>query len=81
MLAGIDELKRDLRQRKVHLVLAGRKTDLKRWFGRNRAAGEEKGLLFVADLYLALKLIQSSQCAHEESAGSVASDNLPISHA
>lgn len=74
VLAGIYELKRDLRQRKVHLVLAGRKTDLKRWFGRNRAAGEEKGLLFVADLYLALKLIQSSQCAHEESAGSAASD-------
>ncbi|EKS7767325.1 SulP family inorganic anion transporter [Edwardsiella piscicida] len=69
VLAGIDELKRDLRQRRVHLVLAGRKTDLKRWFGRSRAAGEEKGLLFVADLYLALKLIQSSRCAHADGAG------------
>ncbi|ACR68863.1 SulP family inorganic anion transporter [Edwardsiella ictaluri] len=66
VLAGIDELKRDLRQRRVHLVLAGRKTDLKRWFGRSRATGEEKGLLFVADLYLALKLIQSSRCAHAD---------------
>jgi hypothetical protein len=62
----VDELKRDLKQRNVKLVLAGRRTDLKRWFSANRAKGEEKGLLFVSDLYLALKLIQSSECVNCE---------------
>lgn len=66
VLAMIEELKRDLRLRNVKLVLAGRKTELKRWFGENRKSGEEKGLTFVSDLYLALKLIQSSERAKED---------------
>nr|WP_279079424.1 SulP family inorganic anion transporter [Hafnia alvei] len=66
VISAIDELKRDLKQRNVKLVLAGRRTDLKRWFSANRAKGEEKGLLFVSDLYLALKFIQSSECVNCE---------------
>ncbi len=62
VLAAIDELKRDLLQRNVRLVLAGRRTELTRWFRINRL-GRDKELILVPDLYLALKLIQSKEQA------------------
>lgn len=63
VLAAIDELKRDLKVRKVKLVLAGRRTELTRWFKDNRPAMKEEDILLVPDLYLALKLIQSKESA------------------
>ncbi|CAI0932400.1 Probable sulfate transporter Rv1739c/MT1781 [Serratia liquefaciens] len=62
VLAAIDELKRDLLQRNVKLVLAGRRTELTRWFRINRV-GRDRELILVPDLYLALKLIQSKEQA------------------
>ena len=62
VLAAIDELKRDLLQRNVKLVLARRRTELTRWFRINRL-GRDKELILVPDLYLALKLIQSKEQA------------------
>ncbi|CAI0794047.1 Probable sulfate transporter Rv1739c/MT1781 [Serratia proteamaculans] len=62
VLAAIDELKRDLLQRNVRLVLAGRRTELTRWFRINRM-GRDRELILVPDLYLALKLIQSKEQA------------------
>ncbi|MOA13294.1 putative sulfate transporter [compost metagenome] len=62
VLAAIDELKRDLLQRNVKLVLAGRRTELTRWFRINQV-GRDKDLILVPDLYLALKLIQSKEQA------------------
>ncbi|MDR0805784.1 MAG: SulP family inorganic anion transporter [Enterobacteriaceae bacterium] len=65
VLATIDELKRDLKSRNVMLVLAGRRTELTRWFKDNRPAMKmtEEDILLVPDLYLALKLIQSKERA------------------
>ncbi|OAH29109.1 SulP family inorganic anion transporter [Serratia marcescens] len=68
VLAAIDELKRDLLQRNVKLVLAGRRTELTRWFRINRL-GRDKELILVPDLYLALKLIQSKEQAEAATAG------------
>ena len=68
MLAAIDELKRDLLQRNVKLVLARRRTELTRWFRINRL-GRDKELILVPDLYLALKLIQSKEQAEAATVG------------
>ncbi|CNE57339.1 SulP family inorganic anion transporter [Yersinia nurmii] len=65
VLAAIDELKRDLKQRNVKLVLAGRRTELTRWFRLNRLRSQDNDLILVPDLYLALKLIQSKQRVEE----------------
>ncbi|HEJ7945428.1 TPA: SulP family inorganic anion transporter, partial [Serratia liquefaciens] len=67
VLAAIDELKRDLLQRNVKLVLAGRRTELTRWFRINRV-GRDRELILVPDLYLALKLIQSKEQAEAAAA-------------
>lgn len=64
VLASIDELKRDLKLRQIKLVLAGRRTELTRWFKDNRPAMKEEEIMLVPDLYLALKLIQSKETAH-----------------
>lgn len=61
VLAAIDELKRDLKLRGISLVLAGRRTELTRWFRMNRSSSKERDLILVPDLYLALKLIQSKE--------------------
>ncbi|GKX56181.1 sodium-independent anion transporter [Leminorella grimontii] len=63
VLASIDELKRDLKNRQIKLVLAGRRTELTRWFKDNRPAHDEEDIMLVPDLYLALKLIQSKESA------------------
>lgn len=68
VLAAIDELKRDLLQRNVKLVLARRRTELTRWFRINRL-GRDKELILVPDLYLALKLIQSKEQAEAATVG------------
>ncbi|MCW2488685.1 SulP family inorganic anion transporter [Candidatus Symbiopectobacterium sp. NZEC127] len=62
VLAAIDELKRELKQRGINLVLAGRRTELTRWFRMNRADNKVHDLILVPDLYLALRLIQSKEC-------------------
>ncbi|EPC5389159.1 SulP family inorganic anion transporter [Serratia liquefaciens] len=67
VLAAIDELKRDLLRRNVKLVLAGRRTELTRWFRINRV-GRDRELILVPDLYLALKLIQSKEQAEPAAA-------------
>ncbi|AJI94581.1 sulfate transporter family protein [Yersinia ruckeri] len=65
VLAAVDELKRDLKQRNIKLVLAGRRTELTRWFRLNRLKSQDHDLILVPDLYLALKLIQSKQRVEE----------------
>ncbi len=66
VLAAIDELKRDLRSRNIALVLAGRRTELTRWFNDNRGSGAvDNELLLIPDLYLALKFIQSKESVQE----------------
>ncbi|WP_114193739.1 SulP family inorganic anion transporter [Edaphovirga cremea] len=66
VLASIDELKRDLKQRNITLVLAGRRTELTRWFRINRVSGRDSDIVLVPDLYLALKLIQSKEQAADK---------------
>ena len=61
VLTSIDELKKELKTRHVKLVLAGRKTELTRWFKDNRPTIEESDILLVPDLYMALKLIQRKE--------------------
>lgn len=62
VLAAIDELKRELKQRGINLVLAGRRTELTRWFRMNRSDSKVHDLILVPDLYLAIRLIQSKEC-------------------
>lgn len=61
VLATINELKQELKQRGISLVLAGRRTELTRWFRINRTGNQERDLILVPDLYLALKFIQSKE--------------------
>ncbi|MGL4858651.1 MAG: SulP family inorganic anion transporter [Enterobacteriaceae bacterium] len=61
VLTAIDELRRDLSTRKIRLVLAGRRTELTRWFKESYSTHPEEELILVSDLYLALRLIQSVQ--------------------
>ncbi|WP_431224790.1 SulP family inorganic anion transporter [Serratia sp. L9] len=61
VLAAIEELKQDLEQRGISLVLAGRRTELTRWFRMHRSSSNKRDLILVPDLYLALKLIQSKE--------------------
>lgn len=61
VLAAIEELKQDLEQRGISLVLAGRRTELTRWFRMHRSGSNKRDLILVPDLYLALKLIQSKE--------------------
>ncbi|WON75802.1 SulP family inorganic anion transporter [Serratia sp. UGAL515B_01] len=65
VLAAIDELKQDLKLRGISLVLAGRRTELTRWFRINRSEDKEQDLILVPDLYLALGLIQSKESKEE----------------
>lgn len=61
VLAAVEELKRDLQLRGIGLILAGRRTELTRWFRLDRSGSKENKLILVPDLYLALKLIQSKE--------------------
>ncbi|KEY60003.1 SulP family inorganic anion transporter [Serratia sp. DD3] len=61
VLAAIDELKRELKLRGITLVLAGRRTELTRWFRIKHSDNKEQDLILVPDLYLALRLIQSKE--------------------
>lgn len=61
VLAAIDELKRDLKVRNVRLVLAGRRTELSKWFKDSNAPDESNKIQLISDLYLALKFIQSKE--------------------
>lgn len=67
VLAAIDELKRELKQRGINLVLAGRRTELTRWFRMDRSDSKVHDLILVPDLYLALRLIQSKACKETDS--------------
>ncbi|WP_127959741.1 SulP family inorganic anion transporter [Serratia microhaemolytica] len=59
VLASIDELQRDLKMRNIRLVLAGRRSELTRWFQSDNDSNRD--LIIVPDLYLALRLIQSNE--------------------
>ncbi|MFZ1875179.1 MAG: SulP family inorganic anion transporter [Chania sp.] len=61
VLAAINELKQELKLRGISLVLAGRRTELTRWFRLHRSGSDERDLILVPDLYLALRLIQSKE--------------------
>ncbi|TQI82507.1 high affinity sulfate transporter 1 [Serratia fonticola] len=61
VLAAIEELKLDLKLRGISLVLAGRRSELTRWFRLDRSGSKARDLILVPDLYMALKLIQSKE--------------------
>jgi high affinity sulfate transporter 1 len=65
VLAAINELQRELKLRGISLVLAGRRTELTRWFRLHRSGSDERDLILVPDLYLALRLIQSKELKEE----------------
>lgn len=70
VLATINELKRDLKGRQIKLILAGRKTELTRWFKDSRPTMNDDDMILAPDLYLALRFIQSKESASEgESVG------------
>ncbi|NDO82328.1 sodium-independent anion transporter [Citrobacter sp. NCU1] len=66
VLATIDELINELQTRKIMLVLAGRKTELTRWFTEHRPMMDESNIIFTPDLYLALRLIQSKDSMEKD---------------
>jgi hypothetical protein len=65
VLATINELKRDLKGRQITLILAGRKTELTRWFKDSRPTMNDDDMILAPDLYLALRFIQSKESASE----------------
>jgi high affinity sulfate transporter 1 len=69
VLAAIDELKRELKNRNVTLVLAGRRTELTKWFKDNRPNSDHGDLVIISDLYLALKFVQSKETAQDADGG------------
>lgn len=66
VLATIDELINELQTRNIMLVLAGRKTELTRWFTEHRPMMDESNIIFAPDLYLALRLIQSKDSMDQD---------------
>lgn len=71
VLATINELKRDLKGRKIKLILAGRKTELTRWFKESRPTMKDDDMILAPDLYLALRFIQSKESMSEDESGVV----------
>lgn len=65
VLATINELKRELKQRNVRLILAGRRTELTHWFRQNRQSDDESDIVIISDLYLALRFINSKETISE----------------
>lgn len=65
VLVAVEELQRELKKRNITLILAGRRTELTRWFKENRPNSNLDNLLLISDLYLALKYIQSKESAQE----------------
>lgn len=65
VLVAVEELQRELKKRNITLILAGRRTELTRWFKENRPNSNLDNLLLISDLYLALKYIQSKETAQE----------------
>ena len=71
VLATINELKRDLKGRQIKLILAGRKTELTRWFKESRPTMKDDDMILAPDLYLALRFIQSKESMSEGESGVV----------
>lgn len=69
--ATINELKRDLKGRQIKLILAGRKTELTRWFKESRPTMKDDDMILAPDLYLALRFIQSKESMSEGESGVV----------
>lgn len=65
VLATINELKRDLKGRQIKLILAGRKTELTRWFKESRPTMKDDDIILAPDLYLALRFIHSKESMSE----------------
>lgn len=65
VLATINELTRDLKGQQIKLVLAGRKTELTRWFKGSQSTMKDIDIILVPDLYLALRFIQSKESMNE----------------
>lgn len=65
VLIGTEELKRELEALNVQLILAGRKTELTRWFKEMRLSFAEN-ITIVSDLYWAIRMLQSQNCASTE---------------
>lgn len=61
VLSGIDELVRAFKVRDVVLVLAGRRSSLKRWFEDMQINLDKDHIEIVSDLYLAVRMVQSKE--------------------
>ena len=61
VLSTVEELKKELKNRNITLVLAGRRTELIKWFELTNTDIEESDLVVISDLYWALKFVQSKE--------------------
>lgn len=61
VLSTVEELKRELKNRNITLILAGRRTELMKWFDLTNTEAIESDLVVISDLYWALKFVQSKE--------------------
>lgn len=61
VLSTVEELKKELKNRNITLILAGRRTELIKWFELTGSESIESDLVVISDLYWALKFVQSKE--------------------
>ncbi|CDL87859.1 conserved membrane hypothetical protein [Xenorhabdus cabanillasii JM26] len=66
VFAALDELITELKRKRITLILAGRRTELKNWIKQNKLKRSDEDLIVVPDLYFAIRLIQSKKQVEEK---------------
>lgn len=61
VFSTLNDIVTSLKAKGVTLVLAGRRTSIKRWLEQNKINRSDDDLLVVPDIYFAIRLIQSKQ--------------------
>ncbi|MGG4607093.1 SulP family inorganic anion transporter [Providencia sp. Me31A] len=61
VFSTLNDIVTSLKAKGVTLVLAGRRTSIKRWLEQNKMNRSDDDLLVVPDIYFAIRLIQSKQ--------------------
>ncbi|MGG4662723.1 SulP family inorganic anion transporter [Providencia vermicola] len=61
VFSTLNDIVTSLKAKGVTLVLAGRRTSIKRWLEQNKITRSDDDLLVVPDIYFAIRLIQSKQ--------------------
>ncbi len=61
VFSALNDIVTSLKAKGVTLVLAGRRTSVKRWLEQNKISRSDDDLLVVPDIYFAIRLIQSKQ--------------------